>query len=134
VDTIAKCHKKSGSWSQGAPRSTVLETHSRGRLCHTSQGSFRKRLRSTVLQTHSRGRLCHTSQGSFPQSACAPGSLILKSLFQNRFVLESGFVKILRLRSGFRLAGWMPPERLKMYYFASFLREIFVDGNGAFRL
>src|ERR1700732_3395994 len=41
------------------------------------------------------------------ESACAPGIWILKSLFQNRFVSKTGVVK--------------------MYYFAWFLREIFVD-------
>ena len=39
---------------------------------------------------------------------------VLKRRFQNRFVPEGGVVK--------------------MYYFASFLREIFVDGGSAFRL
>ena len=31
---------------------------------------------------------------------------------------QAGFVKILRLRSGFRLAAQTPPDQLKMYYFA----------------
>ena len=49
------------------------------------------------------------------EGACAPRkSLDLKSVFQNRLVSESGFVK--------------------MYHFASFPREIFVDCRSLFRL
>jgi hypothetical protein len=58
------------------------------------------RKRSTVLRTHSRG-------------GCATRAWkILKRHFQNRLVLESGFVK--------------------MYYFAPLLRRFFVDGTTRF--
>ncbi len=69
------------------------------------------------LRRKEEGRLEHShgTDNAKPDTCQRPNpDFQLKSLFQDRLVSESGFVN--------------------MYYFASFPREIFVDGGGAFRL
>src|SRR5580765_2448140 len=98
--------------SPSAPR--LVATRSRG----VTQEDKLKRLfavihgRSSTKRAISSQRLA-ASQTTVRKRTVRRGRFVKRR--ENGWLGEGGFVKILRLRSGFRLAAQTPPKRLKMF-------------------